>query len=90
MSRRPSPPKLDLRAANTRGETALHGAADRGADVIVQYLAEHGADINAKSKRGYTPIDAAIGKGGQQLPIPHDTTIALLKKLGGREGDESK
>ena len=77
---------LDVRAANNKGETALHGAADRGADSIVQYLVEHGADVNAKSKRGYTPLDAALGKGGIQLPVPHDTTIALLKKLGGQEG----
>src|SRR5262249_41893135 len=39
---------LDIRSANTKGETALHGAASRGSDVIVQFLAEHGADINAK------------------------------------------
>src|SRR5499427_7925457 len=78
---------LDVRTANSRGETALHGAADRGADTIVQYLADHGADVNAKNKRGYTPIDVALGKGGIQLPVPHDTTIALLKKLGGRESD---
>jgi uncharacterized protein len=81
---------LDVRTANAKGETALHGAADRGADTIVQFLVERGADINAKSKRGYTPLDAAIGKGGIQLPVPHDTTIALLKKLGAREGEESK
>src|SRR5262249_2394170 len=36
---------LDVRAANGRGETALHGAADRGADQIVQYLIDHGADV---------------------------------------------
>jgi ankyrin repeat protein len=81
---------LDVRAANSKGETALHGAADRGADSIVQFLVDHGADVNAKNKRGYTPLDAAIGKGGIQLPIPHDTTIALLKKLGGREGEDLK
>jgi ankyrin repeat protein len=79
---------LDIKAVNNRGETALHGASDRGADSIVQYLVDHGADINAKSKRGYTPLDAAIGKGSIGLPVPHDTTIALLKKLGGQEGPE--
>jgi uncharacterized protein len=81
---------LDVRTANAKGETALHGAADRGADTIVQFLIDRGADINAKSKRGYTPLDAAIGKGGIQLPIPHDSTIAILKKSGAREGEESK
>jgi ankyrin repeat protein len=78
---------LDVRATNARGETALHGAADRGADPIVQYLIERGADINAKSKRGYTPLDAALGKGGIQLPVPHDSTIALMKKHGAVESD---
>jgi ankyrin repeat protein len=78
---------LDVRAANNRGETPLHGAADRGADQIVQYLIDHGADVNAKNKRGYTPLDAALGKGGIQLPVPHDTTIALLKKHGAVESD---
>jgi len=81
---------LDVRTANAKGETALHGAAERGADTIVQYLIDHGADVNAKSKRGYTPLDPAIGKGGNQLPIPHDSTIALLKKSGAREGEEAK
>src|SRR5437773_4457685 len=38
---------LDLAQANSRGETALHGAAGRGADSIVQFLADHGADLNA-------------------------------------------
>src|SRR5262249_27584688 len=37
---------IDVRATNKRGETALHGAAFRGADAIVQYLIEHGADVN--------------------------------------------
>jgi hypothetical protein len=54
----------------------------------VQFLIDHGAEVNAKSKTGSTPLDAAIGKNGIQLPVPHDSTIALLKKLGGREGAE--
>jgi len=79
---------LDIRATNEKGETALHGAAARGADVVVQYLIDHGADINAKTKNGLTPLDSAIGiKGAIGLPVPHDTTIALLKKLGAREGE---
>jgi cytohesin len=78
---------LDLKQANSKGETALHGAADRGADTIVQYLVEHGADINAKTRQGFTPLDVAMGKAVFiQLPVPHDSTIALLRKLGGVEG----
>jgi ankyrin repeat protein len=78
---------LGLAQANTRGETALHGAASRGADTIVQFLAEHGADLNAKTKQGFTPLDIALGKASTaQLPVPHDSTVALLRKLGAREG----
>jgi len=80
---------LDLNTPNSRGETALHGAASRGADTIVQFLADHGAAINAKSSVGYTPLDVALGKGSIGLPVPHDSTVALLKKLGGVEGREA-
>jgi ankyrin repeat protein len=82
---------LDLNTENTKGENALHGAASRGADLIVQFLVDHGAKINAKSKQGYTPVDFALGKAVVgQLPVPHDSTVALLKKLGGVEGKDVK
>jgi ankyrin repeat protein len=78
---------LSLSQANSRGETALHGAASRGADTIVQFLVDHGADINAKTKQGFTPLDIALGKASTaQLPVPHDSTVEVLRKLGGREG----
>ena len=35
---------LDLHQVNNQGETALHGAADRGADTIVQFLVDRGAE----------------------------------------------
>jgi ankyrin repeat protein len=82
---------LDLRQATSRGETALHGAASRGADTIVQFLVDHGADLNAKTRQGFTPLDVALGKATiGQLPVPHDSTVELLKKLGGKEGGPSK
>jgi len=82
---------LDLSTENTKGETALHGAAGRGADLIVQFLADHGAKINTKTKQGLTPLDFAMGKSVvAQLPVPHDSTVALLRKLGGLEGKDVK
>ena len=82
---------LDIKQSDTRGETALHGAANRGADSIVQFLVEHGADINAKTKQGHTPLDVAMGKTTVgQLPVPKDSTVALLRKLGAREGEDAK
>jgi len=82
---------LDLRQTNTKGETALHGAANRGADTIVQYLVDHGAELNARMKQGFTPLDIAMGKASfAQLPVPQESTVALLRKLGGREGSDLK
>jgi uncharacterized protein len=78
---------LDIQQANARGETPLHGAAFRGADSIVQFLADRGADLNLVSRQGFTPLDMAMGKSvTNQLPVPHDSTVALLKKLGAKEG----
>ena len=80
---------LDLHHKNARGETALHGAAFRGADSIVQYLVEQGARLDEKTKQGLTALDYAMGKNVTiQLPVPHDSTVALIRKLGGREGTE--
>jgi ankyrin repeat protein len=81
---------LDLKQTNRQGETALHGAASRGADTIVQYLVDHGADINAQSRQGFTPLDIAMGKSSLiQLPVPKESTVALLQKLGAKEGPGS-
>lgn len=78
---------LDIHEANSKGETALHGAASRGADTIVQFLVDHGAELNAKTKQGHTPLDVAMGKAVfGQLPVPHESTVELLRKLGGVEG----
>jgi uncharacterized protein len=77
---------LDLSQTNNKGETALHGAANRGSDVLVKFLVEHGSKLDAKSKAGFTPLDIALGKDSFSLPVPHDSTVALLRNLGGAEG----
>jgi len=80
---------LSLDQATTRGETALHGAANRGADSIVQFLVDHGAKLDTKTKQGFTPLDIALGKNSMgALPVPHDSTVALIRKLGGLEGKD--
>jgi ankyrin repeat protein len=80
---------LDVNELNNRGETALHGAAGRGADTIVQYLVDHGARMDIKSKAGFTPMDFALGKNVvAQLPVPHDSTVALFRKLGAPEAKD--
>jgi ankyrin repeat protein len=82
---------LDFNEANSKGETALHGAALRGGDVIVQFLVDNGAKINVKTKQGFTPLDVAMGKSiVGQLPVPRESTVALLRKLGALEGKDVK
>jgi uncharacterized protein len=76
----------DINAANNQGDTALHGAAQKGWDDVVQFLADHGAKLDAKDKRGRTPLDAAngaLGNGGfdGSRRDVHESTAALLRKL---------
>ena len=68
---------LDVNAANKKGETALHGAADRGADSIVRYLLSRGARADVKDEKGHTPLEVA--RGGQVRGHPgYPSTAALL------------
>ena len=45
---------------NQAGDTALHVAAGRGLNTVVQLLADRGAQLNAKNKRGLTPLAALM------------------------------
>ena len=82
---------LDLNEANTKGETSLHGAASRGANTIVQFLVDQGGRLDQKTKQSLTPLDYAMGRHiTTQLPVPQESTVALIKKLGGVEGKDLK
>jgi ankyrin repeat protein len=65
--------------------TALHGAAMKGFDPIVEFLAAHGADLYAKDANGRTALDLALGDYNEpflrQKAEPHTETAALLKTL---------
>ena len=51
----------DVNAVNDVGDTALHGAAYRGALDVAQLLVEHGAKLDAVDTRGLTPLSVATG-----------------------------
>jgi ankyrin repeat protein len=70
----------DVNAANDKGDTALHGAATSGRDLVVAFLVEKGAKIDVKDKEGRTPLDVAIGVGAR-AGRAHESTAALLRKL---------
>ena len=52
---------------------------------------DHGAELNVKSKQGFTPLDVAMGKSTViQLPVPKPTTVALLRQHGALEAKDVK
>lgn len=75
----------DVNAFNDLGETALHGAAQRGADKVVQLLADRGARLDAKTRRGRTPLDEAMGQAAENDPEVRSperkSTQVLLRQL---------
>ena len=76
----------DVNAVALNGETALHGAAYRGANSIVQRLVERGADtFHMENEAGWTPLRIAQGvfRTATYKEAPH--TAALLSELMARE-----
>jgi ankyrin repeat protein len=76
----------DVNAADSNGRTALHGAAQKGYDRIVGFLAGRGARLDVKDRRGLTPLDAAMGLAGNggfdgSRADIHESTAALLRRL---------
>ena len=86
---------LDVNAADADGRTALHGAAHKGRNEVVQLLVDHGAKLDARDNgsrdtlsgelqgHGWLPVDYADGlvRVGVQSAIAHADTAALLRKL---------
>ena len=74
----------DVNAKGEKGETPLHGAAFTGRMEVVELLIENGADVNAKNDEGGTPLDWA------ECCADKKETIDLLRKHGGKTGEELK
>jgi ankyrin repeat protein len=91
---------IDPNLANKDGRTALHGAAHKGRNDVVQLLVDRGAKLDAHDNGsrdtftgamfGHTwvPIDYSRGlvRVGVQSAIAHPDTEALLKKLMDQRG----
>jgi ankyrin repeat protein len=84
----------DINLGNTRGETALHGAAARGADKIVRFLVDNGAKLETRDKSNRTPLDVALGvrstapraANDYSEPEVKQSTAALLRQLMTEKG----
>lgn len=83
--------------ANDHGITALHGAAYKGANAVVQFLVDAGANLAALDKGedyGFgvssvpmTPLNWAEGVPiGMSSAIYHDDTVTLIVKLMEQRG----
>ena len=91
---------IDVNAADGDGRSALHGAAHKGRNAVVQLLVDHGAKLDARDKGsrdtingellGYSwqPLDYADGlvRVGVQSAVAHPDTASLLRKLMTERG----
>jgi uncharacterized protein len=72
----------DVNARDADGNTALHNAAARGDNGMIEYLVSKGADVTLVNRTGQTTVDMANGPVQRVQPYPD--TIALLEKLGAK------
>jgi len=67
------------------GLAAVHGAANRGSDDVIELLARRGARLDLPDKEGRTPMTWAEGVFlATNSPMAKPSTIALLGKLTTR------
>jgi uncharacterized protein len=71
----------DPTAVDANGETALHGAALRGANGAVKLLVDAGGRLDVKNKKGWTPLRIADGVSYNGTTKRMLETAALLRDL---------
>ena len=86
---------LDINAQDNDGRTALHGAAHKGRNEVIEMLVSRGAKLDLRDKgsrdtvngellgHGWIAVDYADGlvRVGVQSAIPHTETAALIRKM---------
>src|SRR5215475_10181013 len=65
------------------GSTALHAAVVSGQPGIVKFLIERGAQVDAKTKLGWTPLDMAQGIFYANAKKDYPAAAEILKRAGG-------
>jgi len=71
---------VDVNAREHEGNTAIHNAAARGDNEMIQYLISKGADPKIVNRAGQTTVDMANGPVQRISPFPE--TIKLLEGMG--------
>ena len=77
---------VDPTAADGNGETALHGAALRGADRAVQLLVDADSRLDVRNKSGWTPWKIADGVQYYGTFKSQPATAILLERLMKERG----
>jgi uncharacterized protein len=73
---------MDVNATNSMGLTALMGAANRGSNSIIEFLASKGARLDAKDNEGRSAYNWAEGVFlATHAPVPKPESMALLQEL---------
>ena len=73
----------DVNAKDKYGRTPLHKATVEGHKYVVELFIAKGANVNAKDRKGGTPLDRVRSS-------KHPKIAALLRKHGGKTGEELK
>jgi ankyrin repeat protein len=77
---------LDINETNAAGQTALHGAAARGASAVVKFLVDNDARLDIKDTLNRTPLDTAMGvaqivRNGGGAPVDAPVKLDAAKML---------
>lgn len=72
----------DVNAVNEADFAAIHGAAFRGLNEVLEILVKRGADINARDYRGRTPYRIAEGSKQSFQFQAYPETAEFIKTLG--------
>jgi ankyrin repeat protein len=84
---------LDVNAVNTRGETALHGAASRTLErptgTLIEFLVEHGASrsLYTRTKAREAPGSQTGAAAAAQGPLPGEVTPYQVAIGGAANGE---
>jgi len=73
---------VDVNARDSDGNTAIHNAASRGDNEMIEYLVSKGGDPKAVNRGGRTTVDMANGPVQRTQPYPD--TIKLLEGMGAK------
>ncbi len=73
---------MDVNHVNSMGLAAIHGAANRGSNAIIEFLVENGALLDIQDNEGRTPLDWARGVFLATHPAEEKPeSMALIKQL---------